>query len=143
MLPPAIEPEGMVGDGTEHIYASASTAGILDNSGRKNRSKERDYFHITPAANGQPARAKCVDCGTQVVFSHGTSVLRKHRNSASCKKKRAATEEAPNCPRYCLPFNFKFCNAAPFYSVVSNYHIYMIIISFQLWHLIQCNSELW
>jgi hypothetical protein len=102
-LAPAIEPEGMVGDGatdgSEQANASANTAGISDNNCRKNRSKERDYFHITPAVNGEPARAKCIDCGTQVVFSHGTSVLRKHRNSASCKKKRAATEETPNRPR--------------------------------------------
>ncbi|KAG0519081.1 hypothetical protein BDA96_09G233400 [Sorghum bicolor] len=98
MLAPAIEPEGMVGDGAEHADPSASTADISANNGRKNRSKERDYFHITPAVNGQPGRAKCIDCGTQVIFSHGTSVLRKHRNSASCKKKRAAIEEVPNCP---------------------------------------------
>jgi len=74
MLAPAIEPEGMVGDGAEHADPSASTADISVNNGRKNRSKERDYFHITPAVNGQPGRAKCIDCGTQVIFSHGTSV---------------------------------------------------------------------
>jgi hypothetical protein len=117
MLAPAIVPEDMVGDGdsragAEHVAASASTAGISDNNARKNRSKERDYFHITPAVNGQPARAKCIDCGTQVAFSYGTSVLRKHRNSASCKKKRAAVEEASNCPRYYL--SLKFCIASLF-----------------------------
>ncbi|CAD6271325.1 unnamed protein product [Miscanthus lutarioriparius] len=117
MLAPAIEPEGMVGDGdnrdgAEHVAASASTAGVPNNNAGKNRCKEWDYFHITPAVNGEPARAKCIDCGTQVAFSYGTSVLRKHRNSASCKKKRATIEEAPNCPRYCL--TLKFCIASLF-----------------------------
>jgi hypothetical protein len=112
MLAPAIEPEGMVGDEAEHVDASANTAGISDKNGCKNQSKERDYFHITPAVNGQSGTAKCIDCGTHVVFSHGTSVLRKHCNIASCKKKCAVIEEAPNCPRYCLPL--KFCIAALF-----------------------------
>jgi len=117
MLAPAIEPEGMVGDGdnrdgAEHVAASASNAGVPNNNARKNRCKERDYFHITPAVNGEPARAKCIDCGTQVAFSYGTSVLRKHRNSANCKKKRATIEEATNCPRYCL--TLKFCIASLF-----------------------------
>jgi hypothetical protein len=95
----AIEPECMVRDGAEHVDASASTAGVLNNSCRKNRSKARDYFHIIPAVNGAPAKAKCIDCGTQVLWGHGTSVLHKHRNSASCKKKRAATQETLDSTR--------------------------------------------
>jgi len=74
MLAPAIELEGMVGDGAEHVGSCANTAGILDKSSCKNRSKQRDYFHITSAV-GQPVTAKCI-------------------------------EEAPNCPRYCLPLKF-------------------------------------
>ncbi|XP_066361498.1 uncharacterized protein, partial [Miscanthus floridulus] len=58
MLAPAIEPEGMVGDGdsrdgAEHVAASASTAGVPNNNARKNRCNERDYFHVTPAVNGE------------------------------------------------------------------------------------------
>jgi hypothetical protein len=112
VLAPPIEPEGMVGDGdrdeTEPIGASSSNSGIPNNSGRKNRSKARDYFHFIPAVDGEPAKAKCVDCGTQVLWGHGTSVLHKHRNSASCKKKRVAIEDTPNRPRYyCLSFKFR------------------------------------
>ncbi|WVZ99488.1 hypothetical protein U9M48_044775 [Paspalum notatum var. saurae] len=100
---PATVLEVMVGDvdlgGGEQIDASANT-GISNNSVRKNRSRERDNFRIVPPVNGQPAQAECIDCGTLVTWGHGTSVLRKHLNSARCKNKRknkcAATEQTLN-----------------------------------------------
>ncbi|WVZ99498.1 hypothetical protein U9M48_044781 [Paspalum notatum var. saurae] len=100
---PATVPEVMVGyvdlGGGEQIDASANT-GISNNSVRKNRSRERDNFRIVPPVNGQPAQAECIDCGTLVTWGHGTSVLRKHLNSARCKNKRknkcAATEQTLN-----------------------------------------------
>jgi hypothetical protein len=98
MLAPATEPGGMVGhgdrDGTEQLDTRANRV-------RKNRSKEWDYFHeLPPTVNGEPRKAKCIDCGTQLTLGHGTSVLHKHRKS--CKEKRSAIEEMPNRrrPRY-------------------------------------------
>ncbi|WVZ99502.1 hypothetical protein U9M48_044785 [Paspalum notatum var. saurae] len=104
---PATVLEVMVGDvdlgGGEQIYASANT-GISNNSVRKNRSRERDNFRIVLPVNGQPAQAECIDCGTLVTWGHGTSVLRKHLNSARCKNKRknkcAATEQTLNPQRH-------------------------------------------
>jgi hypothetical protein len=112
MLAPAIEPEGMIGhedrDGAEQVNTSSNRV-------RKNRSKEWDYFHKLPPppADGEPRKAECIDCRKQLTLGHGTSVLRKHRNS--CRKKRSAIEETPNRPRPRCYLPFKFCIASLYY----------------------------
>ncbi|XP_066361880.1 putative disease resistance protein RGA3 [Miscanthus floridulus] len=99
MLAPT-EPKGVVGDGDrdreEQADASANNTGTLNNSGRKNRAEVRDYFQIIPSVNGEPAKAKCNCCGRELTWGHGTSALHKHLKS--CNKKRSVIEETPNRP---------------------------------------------
>ncbi|KAJ1272839.1 hypothetical protein BS78_06G233000 [Paspalum vaginatum] len=77
--------------------------GTRDNSGIPNRKKQRseawENFRITEkGADRKPKKAECIYCHTVVKCesSNGTSVLRNHLKSDSCKRKRAAIGQTPN-----------------------------------------------
>ncbi|XP_062226774.1 uncharacterized protein LOC133925006 isoform X2 [Phragmites australis] len=89
----AIEPEGTVGDG------SRDNAGTSSRSDRKKRSKAwKDFIVVTEDADGKPKTAQCIHCDAKLGCDprNGTSVLRNHSKSDSCKRKRAASEQPSN-----------------------------------------------
>ncbi|WVZ87188.1 hypothetical protein U9M48_033869 [Paspalum notatum var. saurae] len=87
---------------TDAIDGAQLVDGTRDNSGipdRKKRSKAWEEFRVTEKhADGKPKKAECIHCHTAVrcESSNGTSVLRNHLKSESCKRKRAANGQTPN-----------------------------------------------
>ncbi|TVU14834.1 hypothetical protein EJB05_38330 [Eragrostis curvula] len=93
-------PESTNGDGGEQVDESRANAnaGMPSSSDLKLRSEAWKDFRITDVLDGKPLKAECIHCGTTVrcETSKGTSVLRNHIKSASCKRRRAATEQTVN-----------------------------------------------
>ncbi|WVZ87181.1 hypothetical protein U9M48_033867 [Paspalum notatum var. saurae] len=87
---------------TDAIDGAQLVDGTRDNSGipdRKKRSKAWEEFRVTEKhADGKPKKAECIHCHTAVrcESSNGTSVLRNHLKSDSCKRKRAANGQTTN-----------------------------------------------
>ncbi|TVU14782.1 hypothetical protein EJB05_38275, partial [Eragrostis curvula] len=86
------------GDEAEQVDPSSTNAGMLSSSDNRLRSKVWEKFSVV-VVDGKPVKAVCKNCSKQIQCetTNGTSVLHNHLKSASCKRKRSATEQTA-CP---------------------------------------------